>query len=58
MKGLAFDVYGTLIDPAKIADALSDVTSEPAELAATWRAKQIEYTFPCRSWTGSSPSRT
>jgi len=45
MKALSFDVYGTLIDPAKIAEAVRNLTSAPAEFAATWRGKQIEYTF-------------
>lgn len=43
---LAFDVYGTLIDPFGISQALQTITGEktPA-FAQTWRVKQIEYLF-------------
>jgi len=37
MKALAFDVYGTLVDPARLAEPLTSLTSAPAEFAATWR---------------------
>lgn len=43
---LAFDVYGTLINPLGIATALEAVISERAsEFASAWRDKQIEYLF-------------
>ncbi len=45
MKALAFDLYGTLVDTTHIVEALTDLTGEPVEFAASWRAKQIEYTF-------------
>ena len=45
MKALAFDVYGTLVDPARLAEPLRSLTSAPAEFAAAWRTRQIEYTF-------------
>jgi len=43
---LAFDVYGTLIDPFGVAEALQTITGEktPA-FAQMWRNKQIEYLF-------------
>ena len=46
MKTLAFDVYGTLIDPLGIAVALQEYADDDAPaFAAAWRAKQLEYLF-------------
>ena len=43
---LAFDVYGTLIDPAGIALQLREFLGERAATAAQlWREKQLEFTF-------------
>lgn len=43
---IAFDVYGTLIDPLGIAEALVGAVGERAgEAALLWREKQIEYLF-------------
>ena len=43
---LGFDVYGTLIDTAGIADALREhVGGEAPAFAALWRLKQLEYAF-------------
>ena len=43
---LAFDVYGTLIDPLGITRALEDLVGEAAtSFAGLWRDKQIEYLF-------------
>lgn len=43
---LAFDVYGTLIDPLGISEALEDVIGDAAtSFASQWREKQIEYLF-------------
>lgn len=45
---LAFDVYGTLIDPHGITDALAQVVGAAevaARLSHTWREKQLEYAF-------------
>jgi 2-haloacid dehalogenase len=43
---LAFDVYGTLIDPLGITVALGDaVGSDAPAFAAAWRRKQVEYFF-------------
>lgn len=41
---LAFDVYGTLIDPLAIAGALRPFAGERSgQLAGLWRQKQVEY---------------
>jgi 2-haloacid dehalogenase len=42
---LAFDVYGTLIDPIGIALALQDHVPEAPRFAQLWRDKQLEYSF-------------
>ncbi len=43
---LAFDVYGTLIDPFHMEDHLRAAFGEKArEASELWRSKQIEYTF-------------
>jgi 2-haloacid dehalogenase len=43
---LAFDVYGTLVDPIGIARALERVVpSSAARIAELWRQKQLEYSF-------------
>lgn len=43
---LAFDVYGTLVDPLGMADLLAPDASEAAEsVSAQWREKQLEFAF-------------
>jgi len=43
---LAFDVYGTLVDPSGMADHLSaDLGARATEFADCWREKQLEYSF-------------
>jgi 2-haloacid dehalogenase len=43
---LAFDVYGTLIDPFEIEDHLRPILGVRAkEATALWRSKQLEYSF-------------
>lgn len=43
---LAFDVYGTLVDPAGIAAQLRTDLGEAADgFASVWREKQLEYSF-------------
>lgn len=43
---LAFDVYGTLIDPFGVTQTLQGMAGEKtADLARLWRDKQIEYLF-------------
>ena len=46
MKTLAFDVYGTLIDPMGVANDLREYIGDDAMVfAANWRVKQLEYLF-------------
>ena len=43
---LAFDVYGTLVDPSAMAKHLAyDLGAKAAEFADCWREKQLEYSF-------------
>jgi len=43
---LAFDIYGTLINPHGVVDELSQHVGERAqEFSSIWREKQLEYTF-------------
>jgi 2-haloacid dehalogenase len=43
---LAFDVYGTLVDPMGMADLLtSDAPGEAQSVSAQWREKQLEFAF-------------
>jgi 2-haloacid dehalogenase len=44
---LAFDLYGTLVDPIAISDELALVLgdSDGREAAGLWRLKQLEYSF-------------
>jgi 2-haloacid dehalogenase len=43
---LAFDIYGTLIDPHGVVDELSKHVGDRAqEFSNTWRDKQLEYTW-------------
>lgn len=43
---LAFDVYGTLIDPHALIPALRDfVGDKAAQVSDNWRQKQLEYSF-------------
>ena len=46
-KVLAFDLYGTLVDPIAIAGELGQVLGDAggAEAARLWRLKQLEYSF-------------
>jgi 2-haloacid dehalogenase len=43
---LAFDVYGTLVDPNAMAEHVArDVGLKAADFAEYWRGKQLEYSF-------------
>jgi 2-haloacid dehalogenase len=44
---LAFDLYGTLVDPTAVAAGLGQVLGEAGgrEAAVLWRSKQLEYSF-------------
>jgi 2-haloacid dehalogenase len=45
VEGIAFDLYGTLLDVASVRGACAEVTPDPDAMAALWRQKQIEYTW-------------
>ena len=42
---LAFDVYGTLVDPAGMARPLAPYTDEPERLARAWREQQLQISW-------------
>ena len=43
---LAFELYGTLVDPLRIAQHLERLLGSAAQrTAGLWRMKQLEYTF-------------
>lgn len=45
-EALAFDMYGTLVDPIRITTALREVAGDDSDrLAVLWRSTQLEYTF-------------
>ncbi len=45
VRGIAFDMYGTVVDVGAVADACKEVAPDPVAFTAHWRAKQLEYTF-------------
>jgi len=45
IRGYVFDAYGTLFDVHSVVEAGRAITSDPVTLAATWRQKQLEYTW-------------
>src|SRR5574341_1635038 len=45
IRGIVFDMYGTVVDVGAVADACGEVAPEPAAFTAQWRAKQLEYSF-------------
>ena len=45
VKGIAFDMYGTVVDVGAVAEACKEVAPDPIAFNAHWRAKQLEYTF-------------
>lgn len=45
IKGIVFDMYGTLVDVGAVADACRDVAPDPIAFNNQWRAKQLEYAF-------------
>jgi 2-haloacid dehalogenase len=42
---LVFDLFGTLLDIASLRDAAATFAPDPAAFVATWREKQIAYSF-------------
>lgn len=45
VKGIAFDMYGTVVDVGAVAEACKEVAPDPVAFNSQWRAKQLEYTF-------------
>jgi 2-haloacid dehalogenase len=45
IRGYVFDAYGTLFDVHSVIEAGASITADPAALSATWRQKQLEYTW-------------
>ena len=45
VKGIVFDMYGTLVDVGAVAEACKQVAPEPVAFNTQWRAKQLEYSF-------------
>lgn len=45
VKGIAFDMYGTVADVGAVAEACKEVAPDPVVFNSQWRAKQLEYTF-------------
>lgn len=43
--GIAFDMYGTLVDVGAMAQVCKEVAPDPVAFSAQWRTKQLEYTF-------------
>lgn len=45
IRGLVFDMYGTVVDVGAVAEACKERAPDPTAFAAQWRAKQLEYSF-------------
>jgi 2-haloacid dehalogenase len=45
IRGYVFDAYGTLFDVHSVVAAGGEITRDPVTLSATWRQKQLEYTW-------------
>jgi 2-haloacid dehalogenase len=45
VKGIVFDMYGTVVDVGAVAAVCHEVASDPVAFNTQWRAKQLEYTF-------------
>jgi len=45
IRGCVFDAYGTLFDVHSVTTMCREVTPDALALSATWRAKQLEYTW-------------
>jgi 2-haloacid dehalogenase len=45
IKGIVFDMYGTVADVGAVAEACKEVAADPVAFNTQWRAKQLEYTF-------------
>lgn len=45
IRGIAFDMYGTIVDVGSVAEACKEVAADAVAFNRQWRAKQLEYTF-------------
>jgi 2-haloacid dehalogenase len=45
IRGYVFDAYGTLFDVHSVVETGREITADPLMLSATWRQKQLEYTW-------------
>ncbi len=45
VRGVAFDMYGTVVDVGAVAEACKAIAPDPVAFNTLWRAKQLEYTF-------------
>jgi 2-haloacid dehalogenase len=45
VKGIVFDMYGTVVDVGAVAAACKEVVPDPIAFNTHWQAKQLEYTF-------------
>jgi 2-haloacid dehalogenase len=45
VKGIVFDMYGTVVDVGAVAAACKEVAPDPIAFNTHWRAKQLEYAF-------------
>ena len=56
VRGIAFDIYGTVVDVGTVAEACKAIAPDPVAFNTQWRAKQLEYSLPSflqRSWLTS-----
>ena len=45
VRGMVFDMYGTVVDVGAVAEACKEVAPDPVAFNTQWRSKQLEYTF-------------
>lgn len=45
IRGIAFDMYGTVVDVGAVAEACKEIAPDPVAFNTQWRAKQLEYSF-------------
>lgn len=45
VRGIVFDMYGTVVDVGAVAEACRAIAPDPVAFNSQWRAKQLEYTF-------------
>jgi len=45
IRGIAFDMYGTIVDVGSVAEVCKEVAPDAVAFNRQWRAKQLEYTF-------------